>query len=157
MTPYRAAPDAPSADRDLVALGWRPRATPRAVTALAAEGPVAVALRLRLLALPDSALAALRGVASSTRIILLGEPALLPWIDGVIYLGRCPEAPTLTLPTAQDPSVPPGLLERALAARLRPLPPPFALWPSLHGETFACSLAEARPLDRALLSASPAP
>jgi hypothetical protein len=157
VTPYRAAPEAPSADRDLVALGWRPRASPRAVTALAAEGSAAVALRMRLLALPDAALAGLRGVASGTRVVLLGEAALLPWIDGVIYLGRCPEAPTLTLPTAQDPSVPPGLLERALAARLRPLAPPFALWPSLHGGTFACSLSEARPVDRALLAGSPTP
>ena len=154
MTPYRVAPDAPAADRDLVALGWRPRASPRALTALAAEGPAAVALRLRLLSLPDAALAGLRGVPSSTRMVLLGEDSQLPWIDGLIYLGRCREAPTLTLPTAQDPTVPPGLLERALAARLQPLAPPFALWPSPDGGTFACSLAEARPLDRALLAGS---
>lgn len=157
MLPYRAAPDAPPSDRDAVALAWQPRAAPRAVTALAAEGPVAAALRLRLLSLPDEALSALRGVASADRIILLGAAPRLPWIDGLIYLGRCPEAPTLLLPTALDATVPIGLLERALAARLAPLAPPFALWPSLRGETLACSLAEARPLDRALLSRSLAP
>lgn len=157
MLPYRAAPDAPASDRDAVALGWQPRAAPRAVTALAAAGPVAAALRLRLLALPDEALSELRGVASADWIVLLGAAPKLPWIDGLIYLGRCPEAPTLLLPTALDATVPIGLLERSLAARLAPLAPPFALWPSLRGQTLACSLAEARPLDRTLLARSPAP
>lgn len=157
MTPYRAAPDAPTAptDRDAIALAWRPRADPRDVTALVAEGSVATALRLRLLRLPDAALSALRGVAGAGHVVLLGAPALLPWIDGVRYLGRCPDAPTLTLPTAQDPTVPLGLLERALAARLAPLAGPFAMWPSPEGGTVICSLAEARPLDRALLAGMP--
>lgn len=157
MLPYRAAPEQASSDRDAIAPGWRPRPAPRAVTALAAGGPVAAALRLRLLALPDEALSELRGVASADHIVLLGEAPRLPWIDGLTYLGRCPEAPTLLLPTALDVTVPIGLLERALAARLAPLAPPFALWPSLRGEILSCSLAEARPLERSLLARSHAP
>jgi hypothetical protein len=151
VTPYRAAPDAPTPDRDALALAWRPRDAPRAVTALVAEGPVAEALRARLRALPDAALAALRGVGDAHHVVLLGAPADLPWVDGVRYLGRCPEAPGLTLPTAQDPTVPLGLLERALGPRLAPLSGPFALWPTRDGGTVVCSLAEARPLDRARL------
>lgn len=150
--PYRAAPDTPAVDRDLVAVAWRPRATPRAVSALVAEGPVADALRRRLLALPDDALASLRGVADAAHVVVLGAAPQLPWIDGVLYLGRGPDAPTLTLPTALDPTVPPGLLERALAAKLTHLMGPFALWPARDGATVACSLAGARPLDRALLA-----
>ena len=129
-----------------------PRATPRAVTALVAEGPVARRLRARLRQLPPAALADLRGVADATHVVLLGAPAALPWLDGVLYLGRCPDAPTLVLPTAQDPTAPPGLLERALAAQLAPLPGPYALWPAPDGSTRVCSLADARPLDRALLA-----
>jgi hypothetical protein len=151
VTPYRAAPDATAADRDRIALAWQPRAAPRAVTALVAEGPVAHSLRERLLRLPDAALAALRGVADERHVVLLGAPEVLPWVDGVLYLGRCPDAPTLSLPTALDPTLPPGLLERALARRLAPLAPPYALWASRDGAALACSLADARPLDRALL------
>lgn len=155
MTPYRAAPDAAAADRDRIALAWRPRAAPRAVTALVAEGPVAHRLRERLLRLPDAALATLRGVADERHVVLLGAPDELPWVDGVLYLGRCPDAPTLSLPTALDPTLPPGLLERALARRLAPLAPPYALWVSREGAVLVCSLADARPLDRALLQGAP--
>jgi hypothetical protein len=150
VTPYRAAPAAPSADRDRVALAWRPRATPRPVAGLVAAGPVAVALRRRLLALPDAGLAALRGVGDGAHLVVLGAPEALPWVDGVVYLGRCPDAPTLALPTALDPGVAPGLLERALAAKLGPPAGPWALWPDGDGAA-VCSLAEARPLDRARL------
>ena len=45
----------------------------------------------------------------------------------------------------------PWILERALARRLAPLAPPYALWASRDGAALACSLADARPLDRALL------
>lgn len=151
MTPYRAPPDGPAepSHRDLVALAWRPRATPRAVTGLVAEGAAAVALLRRLLALPDDALAALRGVAGDGHVIVLGAPEALPWVDGARYLGRAAEAPTLTLPTAQDPTVPVGLLAR----RVAPVEP-FALWPADDGTTVACPLAEARPLDRQRLLAA---
>jgi hypothetical protein len=157
VTPYRAPPEAPAADRDRVALAWRPRATPRPVAAVVAAGPVADTLRRRLLTLADAELTALRGVADASHLVVLGPPERLPWVDGLIYLGRCPDAPTLTLPTALDPGVAPGLLERALAARLAPLPGPYAVWPARDGGTVACSLADARPLDRARLAGARAP
>lgn len=155
MLPYRAPPDAgaEAADRDRVGLAWRPRATPRAVTAVLAEGAPAAALLTRLLALSDEHRASLRGVADARRVLVLGAADRLPWVDGLRYLGRAPEAPTLTLPTAQDPTVPLGLLERALARRAAPVAGPFALWPTDEG-TAACSLADARPLDRGLLLAA---
>ena len=151
MTPYRAAPDAPEPDRDGLALAWRPRPTPRPATVVVAAGPAADALRRRLLRLPDAALLALRGVADPRHVVVLGAADALPWVDGATYLGRCPDAPALALPTALDPTLPPGLLERALAARLAPLTGPFALWPDARGAAVVCCLAAARPLDRALV------
>lgn len=151
MTPYRAPPDAPAepSARDLVALAWRPRTHPRAVTALVAEGTAAAALLRRLLALPDASLVALRGVADPRHVLITGPAPLLPWIDGARYLGRAPDAPTLTLPTAQDPTIPLGLLAR----RVAPLEP-VALWPAPGGGIVVCPLAEARPLDRARILAA---
>ncbi len=151
MTPYRAPPEtsAEPAARDLVALTWRPRSLPRDVTALVAEGPAAAAVLHRLLALPDAALAALRGVADDRHVLLVGPASALPWVDGARYLGRAPDAPTLTLPTAQDPIVPLGLLARRVAPQ-----EPVALWPAPDGSTVVCPLGDARPLDRARLLAA---
>ncbi len=151
MTPYRAPPESPvePAARDLVALAWRPRTAPRDVSALVAEGPAAAALLHRLLALPDASLAALRGVADDRHVLILGPAAALPWIDGARYLGRASDAPTLTLPTAQDPTVPLGLLARRVASQ-----EPVALWPAPDGSTVVCPLGDARPLDRARLVAA---
>jgi hypothetical protein len=84
---------------------------------VAATGEVARALARKLLAREDGALARLRGVAGPELLVLLGEAEALPWVDGVVYLGRDEQAPSLLLPSNRAPAVPPALLERALLAR----------------------------------------
>jgi hypothetical protein len=95
---------------------WSPRQHPLVALAVAGVGPVAVALARRALAAEDKQLGAWSGVAGSGVIVLLGETDSLPWVDGAVYLGRDPSAPSLLLPCALAPEVAPALLERALVA-----------------------------------------
>jgi len=114
---------------------------------VAARGVAARALARRLLAREDAALARLRGAAAPDLLVVLGDPAELPWVDGAVYLGKDAAAPTLLLPTTREPSVPLPLLERAFA-RAAAAPPPLAvlLEPPLLASTEA-----ARPILRATL------
>jgi hypothetical protein len=93
-----------------------PRAEPLA--------PVAAAVpRARCNVLVDrwhrdaSEIGGLHAVATSSTLLLFGEEDALPWVDGVVYLGRDPGAPRLFVPTALAPDLPMALLERALFAR----------------------------------------
>jgi hypothetical protein len=128
---------------------WRARATPLEPVAVAARGPVAAALARRLLARDDDALGRLRGVAGPGLLILLGPHDQLPWIDGVCYLGRAADAPSLFLPTAIEPDVPEALLERALVARFARLVPLAVL----TDPPMVAPVGQARPIARPLLSA----
>ena len=64
----------------------------------------------------DAAAASHRWSASASRDVLmvLGEPATLPWVDGVAYAAPCADAPALWLPTLWEPDLPGDLVERAL-------------------------------------------
>lgn len=97
-------------------LTWRERARPLVPVAVAAVGPVASALLRRLRRVPAEELGAFEGVATAGALVVLG--GALPWVDGVVYLGRDPGAPSLLLPTAQEPTAPPGLLEQAIRRRV---------------------------------------
>lgn len=152
MAPYRS-PQTPAPDVHRTAVHFVARPAPRPLTAVVAEGAAAEALVRRLLALPDAARVALRGVAGGDVVLVEGPAESLPWVDGARYLGRCDDAPGLHLPCAQDPTVPAALLGRTLAARMAPDAGPFALWPRDDGGLAACSLADARPLHPALLAA----
>lgn len=99
-------------------LRWRERPVPLPPRAALGLGAVAQALLGRLGRLSAQALGAFEGAAAPGVLVVLGEGAL-PWVDGVIYLGRDPRAPTLLLPTAQEPEVHPALLSGAVALRLR--------------------------------------
>ncbi|MFN0122042.1 MAG: hypothetical protein ACKV2V_16220 [Blastocatellia bacterium] len=137
-----------------IGIYWRLRDVPLAPVAVCAQGTVAAALRARLLRLPDAALARLRGVAGQDLLIVMGAAADLPWVDGVIYLGRDARAAQLLMPTTQEPNVPAPLLERALLARHRDQPPPLAV---LHEPPMVISLALAAPVARTSLDATEAP
>jgi hypothetical protein len=95
---------------------WSPRQSPLAALAVAGVGPVAMALARRALASEDKQLGAWSGVAGPGMLVLLGETDSLPWVDGAVYLGRDPAAPSLLLPCTLAPEVAPALLERALVA-----------------------------------------
>lgn len=152
MAPYRN-PQAPTPDAQRAAVRFVARAEARPIAAVVAEGAAAEALARRLLALSDSARVALRGVAGGDVVLVEGPAESLPWVEGARYLGRCDDAPGLHLPCAQDTTVPAALLARSLAARMAPDAGPFALWPRDDGGVAACSLADARPLHPALVTA----
>ncbi|WNG40876.1 hypothetical protein F0U60_49605 [Archangium minus] len=98
-------------------VAWRPRSQPLPALAVAGVGPVALALARRVLTAEDAVLARWSGVAGPGVLVLLGDTESLPWVDGVVYLGRDAAAPSLLLPCTLAPEVAPSLLERALISR----------------------------------------
>jgi hypothetical protein len=123
-----------------------PRAGSLDPVAVIATGPVARALAHRLLRLADADLAALRGVAGDGLIALMGDAASLPWVDGVVYLGRDAEAPRLLLPTTLRPTMAADVFERAIARHaLRQASP----WAIVAAPPRVVPLADALPVERA--------
>jgi hypothetical protein len=99
----------------LIEVTWRARLTPLAPIGLVAQGSAATKLAHRLLEAPD-VLPRFKGVSGPKLLVILAEEELLPWVDKLVYLGRDRQSPSLLLPTNLEPSVPPALLERAIAA-----------------------------------------
>lgn len=125
-----------------------PRRLPLSPVAAAGIGPVARRLGARLLELETAHLHRLRGVAGKGLLVILGEAESLPWVDGIAYLGRDPEAPRLLLPTALAPDAPAALLEKALFQRLREPTAPLAV---LASPRRIVPVSSALPVDRASL------
>lgn len=147
--PYRDLQrPAPAAPTERVR--WAPRDPPLAPAAVVGLGDAARALARRLLRLDDARLGALQGVAGPSLIAVVGAAEALPWVDGAVYLGRDPDAPTLYLPTALRPDVHVALFERALA-RGRSLDAPVAVV-ARAGELVVFSLGAARAVARAELA-----
>jgi hypothetical protein len=128
---------------------WAPREPPLAPRAAIGLGEVARALARRLLALPAEAMGRLSGVGGADVLVVMADEAALPWVDGVIYLGRDPEAPSLLLPTTLRPDVPPPLFEEAVLGRVRGTPPVVVL----PEPPVLVATGAARPLDRGALEA----
>jgi hypothetical protein len=95
---------------------------------------------------PDS-LAKYKAVAAPGLLVILGEEKSLPWVDGVVYLGRDVQSPSLLFPTNLEPSVPAALLERSLATAHK-YTGPIAL---LLDPPSIIKLTEARTIARASL------
>jgi hypothetical protein len=126
-----------------------------------ATGAAARALARRLLEEPDERLAELRGLTGDSLLAVLGAAEVLPWVDGVVYLGADPDAPRLLLPTALAPALAAGLFEAAVLRHVErrfaaerglagPPAPPIAV---LDRPRWAFSLAAAAPIQRARLVA----
>jgi len=122
---------------------WSARARPLEPGALVAPRSVVPSLFARIGQIDDERLSRLRGVSTPDAWIIVGAAEDLPWVEGLIYLARDPEARSLYVPTYKrlEPSA--ALIERALGASRAP----YALW----GTCYA-SLAAARALDRDVLS-----
>lgn len=133
-----------------IPLQWLPRNRPLTPCAVAAQGEAALRLARRLLACADAELEQLQGVSDRETLVIRGETAMLPWAEGVIYLGQDAETPALLLPTAVRPDFPAALLERALRAQFPASAPPLAVLP---GTLQVVSLAGARTVARAKLQA----
>jgi hypothetical protein len=117
------------------------RSTPLTARAVVASGVTAKELGRRLAQLDDDSLHALAAVASDDLLVVFGDEAALPWIDGVSYLGRDESAPDLLLPTVWAPSVAAVALEAAIRKRL-PRSTPVAVLPS-PPRLIDCSAARA--------------
>jgi hypothetical protein len=131
-----------------IELSWSARDIPLPARAVAAWGEAARRLGERLAALDDAALGTLTAVAGNRVLIVIGDEAALPWIDGVSYLGRDDGAPELLLPTALEPSVPAPVLEAAIK-RAATKGAPIAVLPTT-GMLVPCG--SARAIDRAVLA-----
>ena len=113
-----------------VPVSWTDREPPLIPHAAAAVGEVARRLAQRLLEFEPTMLRRLAGVAGQTSLIVMGEETILPWVDGVVYLGRDPLAPSLLLPTRIRPLVPAAnVLEKAILNRFPKVSPPIAVLP----------------------------
>jgi hypothetical protein len=95
---------------------WSPREYALQPVAAAGHGEVSLRLAQRLLQMDDEALGQLQGVAGEHLIVVQGRTDLLPWVQGVQYLGVDPSAPSVLFPTNYQPSFPPELLASALRA-----------------------------------------
>jgi hypothetical protein len=131
-----------------VALALVPREPPLAVAAVLARGTAVVAaLAARLL---RSASSDATGTCSSSGDVLIVVGPSLPWVDGVVYLGREPSCPQLLVPTTRATSLPADLVWAAFAQR--GARGPLALLDGLvNGPPRALSLAAASALDESTL------
>lgn len=132
---------------DAIEIVWMPRDEPLLPVVVLGIGKVAYTLGRALSKRPE--LLAVAEVVAGPELICVRAPTeLLPWADGVIYLGREPTAPDLLLPTTLTPHVAPTLLLKACiraghAAPLCVLPQPRCI----------ISLARARTVDPPTLDA----
>ena len=131
-------------------LRWLPRERPLTPCAVVGQGEAAQRLARRLMELGEAELGQLQGVAERGTLLVRGEADLLPWAEGVIYLGQDAEAPALLLPTALQPDFPVALLERAVRMQFPTVAPPVAVLP---GTLQVISLTGTRTVARASLQA----
>lgn len=114
---------------------WTPRDCPLTPVAVGGQGETSLRLARRLLQLEDEFLGQLEGVAGRQVIVVQGRSDLLPWVDGVQYLGVDSVAPSVLFPTNYQSSLPQELLANALKVKLRAagliavLPDPLLLVP----------------------------
>lgn len=106
---------------------WREREQALRPAGLVAPRLLARALLAGLAQRDADALQGLSAVATSSMLVLLGEEAKLPWLDGVRYCAPAPEASGLWLPTGRAPALPPDLVHEAL--RQRTGQSQLLLWP----------------------------
>lgn len=132
-----------------------PRRDPLAPSAVLGVGEAARALFRRLRELPEARLLRLRAARTEVALLVCGDAGDLPWADGVVYLARDADAPSLLLPTTLTVKQPVALLERALVKRLQrehhAEPPPWAV---CFSPWLVLSAGSARPVVRAKLGDS---
>jgi len=128
-------------------IAWHLRSEPLAPVGVAGSGEVARRLGEAALRRDDAALASLRAVAGDGLLVILGQESALPWVDGALYLGNDPRAPSLLLSTLRAPSVPLELFQTAAQRKLGGADAIAVI--AEHG--LLVPLASARPIARDLL------
>ena len=129
----------------LIEIGWVQRTDPLDACGLTASGLTATLLAKKLAGLTDERLKPLSAVAGADLIVVTGPRESLPWVDGVRYLGRDPEAPSLLMTTTVAPSLPVALIRDALSHA------GYAGLIAITDPTTLVSLEGALPLDRKTL------
>lgn len=125
---------------------WRARFDALEPLAVVAFDGAARRLKARLLALRDEKLGALQGVYGTDLLFVAGAKDVLPWADGVVYLGKDARAGAVFLPTNLVPDVPVDLFEKSLLARFA-AQKPFAVAGSR-----IVPVGKMRPVSRKILS-----
>ncbi|WP_431685848.1 hypothetical protein [Hahella sp. NBU794] len=98
----------------MIEIEWRRSEQPMQPGGLLARAEHRADCLRALLQLEPARQAALMGVAAASCIVIFGDETDLPWIPGVIYLGRAPSSPNLWWPTYLQPMTPPDLLQQAV-------------------------------------------
>jgi hypothetical protein len=106
---------------------WQARNPALEPAGAVAHGQAAQALLRQLQLRPADERSGLRFVATADMLVLLGDAARLPWVDGIRYCAAAPEAPMLWLPTMQQPASPVDLLQHRLLHEAHR--GPVLLWP----------------------------
>jgi len=127
---------------------WSPRACALSPLALAGQGEVSLRLARRLLQMDDESLGQFQGVAGKQLIVVQGKSDLLPWVEGVQYLGVDPSTPSVLFPTSYQPSLPPELLVAALRTKTGTQ----ELIALLREPLLVVPMGSARPVSRATLA-----
>jgi hypothetical protein len=139
---------------DELALRWTARTVPLPARAVLARGEAARALGRALLGWADGRLAEVAACAGGEVLVVLGEEAALPWVDGATYLGHDSAAPGLLVPTNRIPGVPLDLFAEALRPKLPAGGGPWAVVPRPGGAGLTTvATAAAGPIGRAQLEA----
>lgn len=95
-------------------VGWQNEPEPPFAQGVVGFGAVARRLFAAIEERPQSAQQSLMATANDDLLILTGPTQELPWVDGAQYIATRAEAQALWLPTAQRPTLPLDLLDRAI-------------------------------------------
>jgi hypothetical protein len=130
-------------------LRWREREHALRPAGLVAPRALARTLLAGLAQRDADALQGLSAVATASMLVLLGEEAKLPWLDGVRYCAPAPGASGLWLPTGRALEPPADLVHEAL--RRRTGQSQLLLWPEPE-PAIVLGLDGALPLQPAVLA-----
>ena len=124
---------------------WENRLDALEPSAMIAFNDAARRLKEKLLSFEDKKLSLLQGVFARNLLFVAGAKDVLPWTDGVIYLGRDARAASIFMPTNLRPNVPSDLFEKSLLAHFADAKP-FAVI-----EDKIISVGKMRPISREIL------
>lgn len=127
-------------------INWRNRLDTLEPVAIIGFDETAKRLKEKLLSFDDEKLSSMQGVFAESLLFATGQTADLPWVDGVIYLGKDARAASIFLPTNLRPNVPLDLFEKSLLRRFS-AQKPFAVL-----ENRIIPVGKMRPISRKILS-----
>lgn len=130
----------------LLKIKWQNRLDALEPSAMIAFNDAARRLKEKLLSLDDEKLSRLQGVFARNLLFVAGAKDVLPWTNGVIYLGRDARAASIFMPTNLRPNVPSDLFEKSLLAHFADAKP-FAVV-----EDRIISIGKMRSISREVLS-----